>query len=166
MHRHHSRIYPANQAILAAYSPDHAAVRALQVHAEACDICVGKEIAWPQLGNRPIDQEWFSLTRLREQSFSALAYEFLSFDLVLDGWLEMPPHATEWECGFLTEDDVVLRVLLDECERAAQDEGNEDILPLIAKAREYLDAFKQAVLFRFRECGIQWPVNSSPSNDR
>jgi hypothetical protein len=122
-------------------------------------VCVGKEIEWPDVGNQSIDQSWFSAARCRQQSFSAFAYEFLSYDLILDGWLEMAPAPTESEIGFLVDDQPLMRVLLDECEEAADADGNSHILPLIRKAREFVDAYKDALLCRFTECGIDLPAD-------
>jgi hypothetical protein len=122
-------------------------------------MCVGKEIEWQQLANKAVDQSWFSRLRLKEQSFSSLAYEFISYDLVLDGWLELAPEATEAELSFLEEDGPIIRALLNECEEAAVAQGNDEILPLVAKAREFIDAFEAALLYRYEEYGIDWPNN-------
>ncbi len=156
MQHHHHRIHPANCTILAKYESSHPAVRALEAHAEACEACLGKEIHWPGKESA-VDHKWFSRTRLKEQSFSALAYEFISYDLILDGWLEMRPEPTEWEYNYLTEDEPLLRALLDECEETAADDNNTKILPLIEKARNYMDTFKDAILYRFTICNIAWP---------
>jgi hypothetical protein len=155
---YHPRIYPANYPLLDKYGPEHSAVRALQVHAEACDDCVGKEIEWPDIGNRSIDQSWFSVRRRTQQSFSAFAYEFLSYDLILDGWLEMAPEPTESEIGYMVDDQPLMRALLDECQEAADADGNVEILPLIAKAREFVDAYNDAIVRRFNDCRIPWPA--------
>jgi hypothetical protein len=114
---------------------------------------VGKEIHWPHLGNTAIDQSWFSDREFRQCQFSAFAYQYISYDLFLDGWVESAPEATEAELGFL-EDAQKMRTLLDECEQAARDEQNQDILPLIAKARDFIDALERAILFRFESNGI------------
>lgn len=164
MNDYHPRISRANLAILLRYEADHPAVHALQIHAEACDICVGKEIEWAQLGNRAIDQTWFSRVRLKNYQFSSFAYEFLSYDLTLDGWLVMPLEPTEAELNHLEDDDPLMRALLTECEEAALDDGNEEILPLISKAWEFLTIYKKALLYRFKKCGISWPVQESEAN--
>jgi len=117
-------------------------------------VCVGREIEWQTLGNEAIDQEWFSQTRLKEQSFASFAYEFISYDLILDGWLEMTPQPTEAELNYLEHDEPLMRALLSECEEAALAEGNHQVLPLITKARQFVDAYKRALLYRFEQCGI------------
>lgn len=155
----HPRIHPANLPLLNEYGPQHAAVRALQVHAETCDSCVGKEIEWPDGRNRSIDQSWFSARRCRQQSFSAFAYEFLSYDLILDGWLEMANAPTEREIRYLLNDQPLMRTLLDECEEAARADSNNEILSLIAKARDFMDAYDHALVRRFSDCRISWRPN-------
>jgi hypothetical protein len=160
--KHHPRIYKANYPLLAKYDEKHPAIRALQIHAEACDICVGKEIDWPGAKEPPIEQTWFSATRQKKQFFSMFAYEFLSYSLVLDGWLELAPVPTKSEIGFLEEDQPIMRALLDECHDAADAAGNTHILPLIQKATEFMDAYNDAVIARFRECRIEWPKTKEP----
>ena len=155
MRNYHPRVYPVNYTIINRYGPDHPATRVLQVHAEACDKCVGKEIEWPQLGNQAIEQSWYSPSRQKVQTYSGFAYEFLAYDLILDGWLEMGPEPTEAELGFF-DDERPMRLLLEECEDAALDDGNIEILPLITKTQEFLDAYRAAVLCRFKECDIAW----------
>lgn len=93
------------------------------------------------------------------QSFSAFAYEFISYDLILDGWLEMGTEPTETEANFLEADEPLMSALLDECEEAAHDDDNAVILPLIAKSREFVRAYKAAIMCRFDECHIEWPTN-------
>jgi hypothetical protein len=153
--KYHPRIHPRNAPVLARYPGEHSAVRVLQVQAEARDICVGKEIEWPQLGNRAIDQEWFSAIDLRKWSFSSFAYCFISFDFLNYGWLagersELQP----FEFEFLHELPR-LRGLLDECEAAAELEENSAVLPLIAKAREFFDAFEQSIVARLGAVNVE-----------
>lgn len=156
----HPRIHPVNYSLLRELPADHPAVRALQVHAEACDMCVGKEIDWPHLQNVAIDQVWFSDHELRECRFSAFAYQYISYDLLLDGWVESAPEATKVELGFLGN-VAKTRTLLDECEQAAREEQNRDIAPLIAKAREFIDSLERAILFRFEQHGIEVDLGGS-----
>jgi hypothetical protein len=155
--KHHPRIYKANYPLLVRYDENHPAIRALQIHAEACDFCVGKEIDWPQSKEPPVDQIWYSAVRQKKQFFSMFAYEFLSYDLVLDGWLELAPEPTDNESCFLVNDQPITRCLLDECRVAAISEGNTKILPLIQKALEFIEAYNLAILRRFEECKIVWP---------
>jgi len=150
--KYHPRIHPVNYSLLRELPADHPAVRALQIHAEARDVCVGKEIDWPHLKIVGIDQKWFSDVNMKETRFSSFAYQYISYDLFLDGWVESAPEATEAELGFL-EELPKMKILLDECEREAHAENNAAILPLIAKAREFIDAMENAILFRFKSIG-------------
>jgi hypothetical protein len=147
--KYHPRIHPVNYSLLRELPEDHPAVHALQVHAEARDVCVGKEIDWPHLGIVGIDQTWFSDVQRRVSRFSGFAYQYISYDLFLDGWGESTPEATEAESGFL-EDVPTMRILLDECEYAAREEKNTQILPLIAKAREFVNSVEDAIKYRLR----------------
>jgi hypothetical protein len=156
----HPRIHPVNYSLLRELPADHPAVRALQIHAEARDICVGKEIEWPHSGVLPVEQKWWSDLDFREHYFSAFAYQYISYDLFLDGWVESAPEPTEAELGYL-EDVPKTRILLDECERAARDENTVEILPLISKAREFVDALERAILYRFESIGYDRAANSS-----
>jgi hypothetical protein len=126
-----------------------------KVQAEARDVCVGKQIEWPQLGNRAVDQEWFSVIDQRTRKFSSFAYVFISFDLVLDGWFNEPHDPLgPFEADFLHELPR-LRGLLDECEFAASSDANEEIRPLISKAREFFDAFETSILARVGSVRIE-----------
>lgn len=145
------------------YSSDHPALVALQVHAESCDLCVGREIIWKDLQNEPIEQAWFSATMQREYTFSGFAYMYLSYDLVLDGWLTLPDTPTATELSNLHNTCPEMSLLLSECLDAAQADGNSDVLPLIAKAEEFVDALRKAILFRFSEYEINWEQYSVES---
>lgn len=149
----HPRIHPMNYSLLRELPPDHPAIRALQVHAEARDICVGKEIDWPQHGIVGVDQSWFSSIDSKEWRFSSFAYAYISYDLYLDGWVESAPEATEAELGFL-EDVPTMRTLLGEFEQAARAEKNANILPMLSKAREFVDALRGAIVYRLDRLGI------------
>ena len=70
----HPRIHPVNYPLLRKLPPDHPAVRALQVHAEARDSCVGKEVDFPSWGIKGIDQVFYSEVEHREYRFSTIAY--------------------------------------------------------------------------------------------
>jgi hypothetical protein len=157
MNVYHPRIYPANLPILKKHGIGHPATRVLTLHAEACDICVGKEIKWPDQGNIAIDQSWFSNVRLKKQAFSSFAYEFISYDLILDGWLAMSSEPTKAELNHLEHDDGLMRSLLQECEIAANECKNDRVLPMISTARDFLNAYTHAIKYRFQVCGITPP---------
>jgi len=155
MSKHHPRIHPINYPVLVRYPADHPAVRALRAHAEARDICVGREIEWPKLGNVAIDQEWSSAIDQRIWKFSSFAYAFISFDFVADGWLDEQQSSLQpFEEDFLRELPR-LRKLLAECESAANADGNDDVLPLISKAREFFDAFEESIVARIGPVDVE-----------
>ncbi len=158
MKRRHPGILRANYPIVEKYSAAHIAVRTLRVHAEMRKVCVGRELRWSDRPNHVIEQEWFSRTRLKKQWFSSFAYEFLTYELLLDGWLTMPSQPTQFETLHLEKKHPLMRALMDECKKAATAEGNTDVLPLIAKVHEFLDLYEEATMCRFKVCGIRWPA--------
>ncbi len=156
----HPLIGPFNYPLFDRYAADHPALIALWVHAEARDFCVGREIPWKDLGNHPIDQSWYSTTMQRECTFSGFAYGYLSFDLVLEGWLKLPHEPTASELTFLRKTCPEMTDLLTECLEAAQEDANTEVLPLIEKAKEFVDALQNAILYRFSEQHIPWETQS------
>lgn len=145
----HPRIHPANYALLRDLPPEHPVVRALQIHAEARDVCVGKELDWPHLGVVGIDQVWFSETDSKQWRFSGFAYQYISYDMVMDGWVKPNSEAIRWERSIL-EQTATMKALLDECELAARTDKNDAMLPLIDKAKEYVSAFECAATLCLR----------------
>ncbi len=128
--------------------PDsHPARAALTAHLEARIECVGREIPWPNMAEVPIEQEWFSQVDQRRWTFSGFAYAFISFDLVLDGWLQHSREIDQFERSFICELPR-LRKLLDECEQAARSDENWRVLPLIEKAREFFSAYEASIYSR------------------
>ncbi len=128
-------------------APTHPAAYALISHANCREQCVGHEIAWPGKESEAFDQEWYSDIEKRVLRFSTFAYEFISYDLVLDGWIERSPGLTESESRIL-EDAPRLRTLMDECERAARTDENPQVLQRIPIVREWIAALENAVLYR------------------
>lgn len=125
--------------------PDsHPARKALIAHLLAAESCVGREIPWPGMVEAPIEQKWFSHIDQRNWTFSAFAYCFISFDLILEGWLAESKEITPFESSFLSELPR-LRELLCECEQAAQAANNARIAPLIAVARDFFSAFEESI---------------------
>lgn len=145
--KYHPRIHPANRSLLRKLPADHPAARLLQIQAEARDVCVGREIDWPHVGIQGIDQSWQSKIDGKRWEFSAFAYIYLSYDLILDTWLELPPNLTEGEQKQLDELPRLF-VLLDECEQAVSADLNTAMLPLVVKAKEYLRALQYALRSR------------------
>lgn len=123
--------------------PDsHPARRFLQAFMECRRDCVGKEAS-----DYPIDQEWFSDTDRKSWSYSDFAYKFLSFDIVLDGWLTSSPQRTADEERWSAELPR-WRALLNECNNAAECEENYAILPVIAQVLKMFELWEQCILER------------------
>src|SRR5690606_5595631 len=120
----------------------HPARRFLQAFMECRRDCVGKEAS-----DSPIDQEWQSLTDGKLWSYSAFAYRFLSFDIVLDGWLTLAPKRTANEQRWLSELPR-WRTLLSECKHAAEFDENRAILPFIAQVLDMFALWERCILER------------------
>jgi len=125
----------------------HPALQALVIQARSRDICVGKEIDWPDATEEAIDQEWYSLIDKRKWNFSGFAYCFISFDLILGGWLSAQDNLQPFEQDFLCELPR-LRGLLSECKVAANADGNDRVAPMVAQAFKFLDAYEQSIIAR------------------
>ncbi len=91
----------------------------------------------------------------RELTFSSFAYEFISFDLVLDGWIARKPALSAGETGIL-DNLPRLRGLMEECEVAAEASQNHRILDRISIVRDWLDALEYAITCRMKEDGIDF----------
>jgi hypothetical protein len=132
----------------------HPARRVLVAHAECRRDCVGRELSWPGLDQVSIDQEWQAVATQGRWTFSGLAYAFVSFELILHGWLEHPPTIAPDEAGFL-EKSPLIRALLAECKSAAQKCRNEPILPLIEQVGNFVDIWENSVRCRLREDQVE-----------
>ena len=89
--------------------PDaHPARRFLKAFAECRRQCVGRE-----LDPEPIDQSWESAIDGKTWTFSAFAYAFLSFDVVLDDWTPNAPRLTRSKVDALATIPIA-RALLEE----------------------------------------------------
>ena len=124
---------------------DHPARRFLAEFTDCRMLCVGREIGGPD--SRPIEQVWFSEIEDKECSFSEFAYKYLSFDVVLDGWLTNATEMTASERDVLEKLPHV-RGLLAECKIAANKAGNEEILLLTAKVEHLFDLWEQSIRLR------------------
>jgi hypothetical protein len=143
------RIHPLNYSLLRELPEDHPAVVALKAHADAREACAAAGIGASDPAVPVVDQEWISDIDGSEHTFSSIAKDSICHNLFLDGWVERDAEATEAEISFL-DDAPRMRVLLDECESAAQLAGNSVIMPLVTKARDFIDAMERAVLYRDR----------------
>jgi hypothetical protein len=147
-----NRVHSLNRPLFE-LPPTHPAVRALIAHADCRERCVGKEIPWLGKEAEAFDQEWYSEIEVRTLSFSSFAYEFISYDLVLDGWIERKPGLSADEKCIL-ESLPKLRGLMDECEVAAGACQNSRVLDGVAIVRHWLDALENAIVYRMQVDGI------------
>ena len=137
-----SRIHPANLPLLRSLPRGHPALEVLEVFATCRQQCVGRELTLD--GAEPIDQQWFSTIENKLWRFSDFAYKYLSFDLILDGWLIASTAPTESEKGFLATMPK-LRGLLSECHAAAIDDKNTDVVLLVEVAEHFFNVYERAV---------------------
>lgn len=107
--------------------------------------CVGRHYDFD--GQIPIEQEWKSDTDGRVWTFSGFIYAFLSFDIVLDGFLENTPYLTASETGAV-EELPLLRSMMNECAQAARQSGNSEILELTDQVLQMLELWEQYLSFR------------------
>ena len=115
----------------------HPARRFLCAFIECRRNCVGRECS-----DDPIDQEWFSECDRHAWSYSRFAYEFLSFDIVLDGWLTHAEKRTPDEQSWLVQLPR-FRQLLNECKSAAECDNNRAIFPVIAQVLRMFELWEQ-----------------------
>jgi hypothetical protein len=120
----------------------HPAYRFLRAFIGCRRDCVGREAS-----NDPVDQEWFSESEGRLWSYSEFAYKFLSFDIVLDGWLTHAAQRTSDEQYWLAQLPR-WRKLLHECEKAAQDDNNYAMLPIVAQTLRMFALWEQCIVER------------------
>ena len=120
----------------------HTARRFLRACIECRRDCVGREAS-----DDPIDQEWFSESDGRVWSYHEFAYKFLSFDIVLDGWLTHAAQRTPDEQHWLAQLPR-WRELLHECKNAAEDDNNYAMLPIIAQVIRMFGLWEQCIVAR------------------
>jgi hypothetical protein len=120
----------------------HPAYRFLRAFMECRSDCVGLEAT-----EDGIDQEWFSESAQEAWSYSRFAYEFLSFDIVLDGWLTHAAGRTSTEQHWLDQLPR-WRNLLHECRSAAVNGHNQSIVPIIEKVCRTLELWEECILAR------------------
>jgi hypothetical protein len=109
--------------------------------------CVGRELVFDNSERKPIDQKWESSTDGTTWTFSRFACTFLSFDLILDGWLSRAPTLTDSEKANLAQLPL-LRRLMAECRAAAVSGGNAKILVLTNRVVEMLDLWERCTQYR------------------
>jgi hypothetical protein len=141
------RIHRENAAITA-LDESHPLRRALVAHDVARDVCVGIEIEWPDAPGCAAEQEWVSAVDGRRRTFSAFAYSFISYSLILRDWIGILHPIDQKVLDYLAELRRQRR-LLDECDAAARRDASERMLEMVAAARAYYDAYEAAFEWRF-----------------
>lgn len=129
------------------FPKSHIACRFMRAFIECLQDCVGIEAS-----DDPIDQTWFSVLDAKEWSYSAFAYTYLAFIVILDGWKSNSPEMTESERFHLARLPR-LRELLRECEMEATADDNRRLMPVIAKVQRMLDLWEQCILERTEKAG-------------
>ena len=122
----------------------HSAKRFLCAFDQCLADCVGCEL---DLYEAPIDQEWISTTDGKTWRFSAFAYKYLAFDIVLDGFINNAPQWTNSEKSAI-KDLPRYRLLMDECARAARQCDNTDCLELVEIVVNMLKQWQAYLDFR------------------
>ena len=129
-------IFRLNKAIFD-FAPDHPARRFLEAFVECRMNCVGKEIDG-------LDQEWFSEADMRTHKFSSFAYEWLSFDIELDGWLHDAQEMTDSEKRAL---DGIPQMdgLMAECKAAAMVDHNSEMVTMCDQVLHTLELWAECI---------------------
>jgi len=132
--------------------PDgHSAHRFIRAFIECRLKCVGREAS-----DDPVDQEWFSESEGRLWSYSEFAYQFLAFDIVLDGWLTHAAERTRDEQYWLCELPR-WHTLLHECRIAAENDDNVTMLPVIAQVLKMFALWEQCIIERDAATDDEYP---------
>jgi hypothetical protein len=79
------RIEELNRGVLE-LEDSHPAKQFLEAFMDCVADCAGREIGWED--QIPIEQEWISVVDGRNRTFSGFVYQFLCYDIVLDGILQ------------------------------------------------------------------------------
>lgn len=128
-----------NQAIFD-FPFEHPARRFLEAFIDCRRECVGREL-------EEIDQKWHSTSERRVMQFSSFAYEHLSFDVVLDGWLSQANDRTASEEAALAAIPHT-QTLLHECREAAQADGNATIIQMCDQVHNVLMLWGECIQSR------------------
>lgn len=129
--------------------PDHTARRFLEAFISCRQNCVGREIVYSNIGNDPIDQEWISASDGCKHRLSSFAYKYISFDIVLDGWLSGTPELTDSEKHYL-ERLPRLNMLMTECQQECRNSNNASALALVEQILEVLHLWEVCIRTRLR----------------
>ncbi len=123
----------------------HPAKKFLEAFIDCRLDCCGRELDLG--GQKPIDQQWSSLTDGRTWTFSGFAYAFLAFDIELDGFLQSAPYLTPSETD-AAQHLPLLRLMMHECAQAARQSGNSEILELTDQVLQMFNLWDEYISFR------------------
>jgi len=138
------QIENVNRPVLA-LDDSHPAKRFVEAFIDCRMNCAGREL---DLGGQvPIDQAWTSVSDGRVWTFSGFIYEFICFDIELDGFLQGVPNLTPSEIAAARRLPL-LRLMMNECGEAARQSGNREILELTDQVLEMLSFWEQYLSFR------------------
>jgi hypothetical protein len=134
-------VYALNKPIFE-FAPDHPARRFLEAFVRCRQDCVGREMGG-------VDQEWLSETSGRDYSFSSFAYEYLSFDVELDGWLQNAPDLTDSEKAMLAG-IAQIEELMAECTTVAIAESNSEVVTMCEQVVRMCRLWNECIDSRLR----------------
>ena len=138
------RVESKNRAVLT-LDDSHPAKRFVEAFIDCRMSCAGREL---DLGGQvPIDQAWTSTTDGKVWTFSGFMYSFICFDIELDGFLQNVPNLTPSEVA-ASKELPRLRKMMNECEAAARQTGNNDILELTDQVLEMLGHWEEYLSYR------------------
>ena len=141
---HYEHIEKLNGPILK-LDDSHTAKRFLSAFIDCRTDCAGRELDFD--GQVPIEQVWTSRSDGRVWTFSGFVYMFLCFDIELDGFLQNAPYLTPSETAAARELPL-LRSMMQECESAARESGNNDILELTVQVQAMFGLWEEYLDFR------------------
>lgn len=124
---------------------DHPAKKFLEAFVDCRSNCVGRAIEWDD--RKPIDQEWQSAIDGRRWKFSGFAYAFISYNILMDGFLQNAPFPVGSEIWAM-ERMPLLRSMTNECAQAARLDGNTEILELTDEVLDMLHLWDEYHEFR------------------
>ncbi|GAA4441351.1 hypothetical protein [Bremerella cremea] len=139
-----AEIYDANRPLFK-LPASHPARQFLEAFVACRQACSGRELP-PPLGEA-IDQTWWSKLDQRQWTFSGFVYMYVSFTVVLDGWLTDATERTETE-RLTLEKLPHLEQLLSECRAACHAHGNFRVLAMVDQVGNMLTLWRDCLVSR------------------
>jgi hypothetical protein len=120
----------------------HPAIQFLEAFIDCRQNCIGKEIQ-----DDTLDYKWYSQSENREILYSSFAYQYLAFDIILDGWLTNAPTITPDEQHWLNQLPH-WRELMNECKIAAIKENKIKFLEMQSQVINLFDLWEKCIRYR------------------